>query len=259
MGRRSQLEAHFRIEFGAFFSDLREGELRFVATVRREAKRFGGYLLPVWFARQDDKCIVSMSPELESRVGSFFNGFTAEDVFSKRGLCKAAELAKAIGGSLHPKHGPCYYNSPQMFRPYKRYEVTELRESDRDIFLSHKDWFGPFEGYWSESRRNTRVFTIFELDIPVSTAYTMSNSIYAWEIAVWTREGHRRRGYGKAVVAAAVEATFASGKLPLYSASWKNAASRQLAESLGFQFYCENYAIMTWPRKGEINLPEIAW
>ena len=255
---RSKLDNHFRIEFGVSFSDLRDGETRFVATARREAKRFAGYLLPVWFARQDNRCIISTSPELQSRVESACDGFTAEEVFSKKGLGKAAELAEEMGGSIH-NHGPYFYNTPNTFKPYKGYEVTELRETDRDTFLKHETWFGPFNGYWDESRRNTMVFTIFESNIPVSTAYTMSNSTHAWEIAVWTQQKYRRRDYGKTVVTAAVEATFASGRLSLYSTSWENIASRRLAESLRYQLYCENYAIKTEEKETRINRPRIAW
>jgi len=90
----SKLDEHFRIEFGASFSDLHEGETRFVVTARREARRFAGYLLPVWFARLGSKCIVSTTPELRSRVESVLEGFTAEDVFSHKGLSRAAGLAK---------------------------------------------------------------------------------------------------------------------------------------------------------------------
>lgn len=255
---RSKLDNHFRIEFGASFSDLRDGETRLLTTTRREAKRFASYLLPLWFARRDNKYIISITPELQSRVESVFNGFTVEDIFSEKGLGKAAELAEDLGGSIH-NHGPYYYNTPKTFKPYKGYKVTELKEADRDIFLKHEEWFGAFNGYWNESKHNTRVFTTFESQIPISTAYTMSNSIHAWEIAVWTRREYRRRGYGKAVVSAAVEATFASGKLSLYSTSWENIASRRLAESLGYKLYCQNYAIKTETQEDRINRPKIAW
>jgi len=239
---RSKLDSHFRVEFGASFSDLLESETRLVTTPRREAKRFAGYLLPVWFARQGDKCIISVSPELQSSAETAFDRLVAEDIFSCEGLSKAADLGEAVKGSLW-NHGPYFYNTPQAFKPSRLYEVVELKASDKGVFLEHADWFGLFNGYWNESRRKTRVFTIFESGIPVSTTYTMANSASAWQYAVWTRKEYRRRGYGKAVVSAAVEETLKCGKLPLYSTSWENIASRTLAESLGFQFYCENYAI----------------
>ncbi len=257
---KSKLEGHFRIEFGASFSDLGDGEIRFGTTKRREAKRFSGYLLPIWLARQNSKCIVSISPELQSEVESVFEGLTASEIFSKKGLRKASNLAESIGGSVH-NHGPYFHNGPETFKPYTRYKVIELRESDRDIFERHDDWFGAFTGYWSETKRNTKVFAIFESDIPVSTAYTMCNSVYAWEYAVWTRRECRGRGYGKAVVTAAVETTLACEKLPIYSTSWENIASRRLAESLGFQFYCESYAIKIGDREtqGGTGRPAISW
>jgi len=257
---RSALDGHFLIEFGASFSELREGEIKIVTTVRREARRFAGYLLPVWIARKEDMCIISVSPELRSKVKSCFDGLTTKDMFSEEGLSIAASLAKTVNGSIWNR-GPYFFNSPQTFKPCRFYEVTEIKECNKDVFVKYKDWFGSFDDYWNEWKHNTRVFTIFKSSIPVSTSYTMTISKRAWEYAVWTCDEYRGKGYGKSVVSAAVEETLKCEKLPLYSTSWYNIASIRLAESLGFQFYCENYAIKIPPENILVqpNRPKIEW
>lgn len=54
------------------------------------------------------------------------------------------------------------------------------------------------------------------------------------EIAVSTRPQFRRQGWGRSVVAALCQHVLDSGRAPLYVVSEENAASIQLAESVGF-------------------------
>ena len=54
------------------------------------------------------------------------------------------------------------------------------------------------------------------------------------EIAVSTRPQHRRQGWGRSVVAALSQYLIDSGRTPLYVVAEENAASMQLAESVGF-------------------------
>ena len=54
------------------------------------------------------------------------------------------------------------------------------------------------------------------------------------EIAVSTRPQHRRPGWGRSVAAALSQYLIDSGRTPLYVVAEENAASMQLAESVGF-------------------------
>jgi GNAT superfamily N-acetyltransferase len=54
------------------------------------------------------------------------------------------------------------------------------------------------------------------------------------EIYVHTKPAFRRRGFGRSVVAALVENTLTSGRIPLYAVDAENDASIQLADSVGF-------------------------
>ena len=54
------------------------------------------------------------------------------------------------------------------------------------------------------------------------------------EISVNTNSPHRRQGFGRSVVAAAVNYVLENGRLPLYAVTEHNHASFQLAQSVGF-------------------------
>lgn len=54
------------------------------------------------------------------------------------------------------------------------------------------------------------------------------------EVAVRTASAHRRRGWGRSVVAAMVQHLLADGRTPLYVVADDNAPSQRLAESVGF-------------------------
>jgi len=57
---------------------------------------------------------------------------------------------------------------------------------------------------------------------------------YFAEISVNTNPRHRRQGFGRSVVAAAVNHVLANGRTPLYAVAGNNQASLQLAQSIGF-------------------------
>jgi GNAT superfamily N-acetyltransferase len=57
---------------------------------------------------------------------------------------------------------------------------------------------------------------------------------YFAEISVNTNPRHRRQGFGRSVVAAAVSHVLANGRTPLYAVAENNQASQQLAQSVGF-------------------------
>jgi GNAT superfamily N-acetyltransferase len=55
------------------------------------------------------------------------------------------------------------------------------------------------------------------------------------DIGVLVRPDGRRRGHGRAAVAALCRWDFENGRLPLYRCTWDRAASRRLALSVGFR------------------------
>jgi predicted GNAT family acetyltransferase len=71
----------------------------------------------------------------------------------------------------------------------------------------------------------------------VSVCCSVRISAAADEAGVETHADFRGRGYALAAVAAWSEAVRSLGRIPLYSTSWDNAASRQVAAKLGLIQY----------------------
>jgi len=67
----------------------------------------------------------------------------------------------------------------------------------------------------------------------VSRAWSVRRNHECAEIAVETKEGHRRLGYGKAVIIAWINYQLSIGKMPFYNHRKYNLESKGLAESVG--------------------------
>ncbi|MGH2604083.1 MAG: GNAT family N-acetyltransferase, partial [Dehalococcoidia bacterium] len=80
--------------------------------------------------------------------------------------------------------------------------------------------------------REPRV-AVVDGDAAVSVCFGARLTEHAAEAGVETLEAYRGRGYAVAAVARWAEAVRATGRIPLYSTSWDNHASRAVARSLG--------------------------
>lgn len=70
-------------------------------------------------------------------------------------------------------------------------------------------------------------------------------------ISVATNEKHRKKGYGKMVVSAAVNWCFDHDILPIYYVRSDNVASIALARSLGFKLKAREIIVNHWPGDAE--------
>jgi predicted GNAT family acetyltransferase len=87
------------------------------------------------------------------------------------------------------------------------------------------------------------VMAIIQDGYPVSVCFSARQSLVAAEAGLETASGYRGRGYGPRVVAAWALAVRASGRTPLYSTNWSNAASRAVAQKLGLVAYAASWSI----------------
>ena len=76
-----------------------------------------------------------------------------------------------------------------------------------------------------------------------SLCFSARNTPTAAEAGVETLEEFRGRGYAPAVVAAWARAVRREGRIPLYSTSWDNLASRSVARKLGLVLYGADFSI----------------
>ena len=80
-------------------------------------------------------------------------------------------------------------------------------------------------------------FVVMDQGRVISLCHSSRTSDLAAEAGVETLEGYRGRGYAAAVTLAWAETVRAEGRIPLYSTSWENHASRALADRLGLALF----------------------
>lgn len=87
------------------------------------------------------------------------------------------------------------------------------------------------------------VLAVLQDGVPVSVCCCARRSDVAAEAGLETAEEYRGRGFGTRVAAAWAVAVRASGRVPLYSASWDNGASLAVARKLGLVAYASDWSL----------------
>lgn len=84
-------------------------------------------------------------------------------------------------------------------------------------------------------------FAVLADGCAVSVCFSARTGLDAVEAGVQTVAEYRGRGFATRVTAAFAGAVRARGLLPLYSTTWENAASQQVAKHLGLTPYAEDW------------------
>jgi predicted GNAT family acetyltransferase len=87
------------------------------------------------------------------------------------------------------------------------------------------------------------VMAVIEEGYPVSICFCARSSDNAAAAGLATAEGFRGRGFGVRVTAAWALEIRASGRVPLYSAAWTNAASLAVTRKLGLTPYASFWSV----------------
>ena len=86
-------------------------------------------------------------------------------------------------------------------------------------------------------------FGVVDGDRAVSVCFSARRPGAAAEAGVDTLENHRQRGYATRVVHAWAAELLRQGRVPLYSTSWDNVASRAMARRLGMRLYAVSWGL----------------
>jgi RimJ/RimL family protein N-acetyltransferase len=120
--------------------------------------------------------------------------------------------------------------------PASTHEVVHVTTADDDlvrpvfpVLADDLPWRRPCLGIVTDGRL-------------ASLCYSARNTPIAAEAGVDTLQEFRGRGYAPAVVAAWARAVRAEGRIPLYSTSWDNLASRSVARKLGLVLYGADFS-----------------
>ena len=93
------------------------------------------------------------------------------------------------------------------------------------------------------------IVAVMDHGYPVSVCFcTTNNSAPAVEAGLETAAAFRGRGLARRVTAAWACAIRASGRVPLYSTSWSNAASLAVARKLGLVQYASDWSLVDTKR-----------
>jgi len=94
------------------------------------------------------------------------------------------------------------------------------------------------------------IVAVMDGGYPVSVCFCATRSSEnSVEAGLETAAAFRGRGFAPRVTAAWASAIRDSGRIPLYSTSWSNDASRAVARKLGLKQYATDFTIVERPRK----------
>lgn len=160
-------------------------------------------------------------------------------------------IAAAEHGSdplLEPPYGSTPYEAAlAAVAPIERVEAGPAFRSAHDLVrkpnairvtLENRDLLEPLHASWFDDVDRCQPFIglVYE-GVVVSVCASVRITDRAHEAGVDTHVDFRGRGFGPHAVAAWARAVREAGRLPLYSTSWNNTASRAVAEKLGLVRY----------------------
>lgn len=163
---------------------------------------------------------------------------TIEAIEQRPPACRDALFA-LLAGEHHPEReyrGPAFTFPQTLPGPSSPVEVLRSAEEARP----HPDlaWLATF----AEVDRPVVVARNDEGEA-VAQCHAARPGLASAEAGLEVAEAYRRHGLARAVTLGWAWAILAGGRVPLYSTSWENEASRATARSLGLLVYAEDWHI----------------
>jgi RimJ/RimL family protein N-acetyltransferase len=156
------------------------------------------------------------------------------DLRARPGIYDAVRAALEAHAPIADEYrGPAYF-FPAAPRPAEGCALIDA--GNQALLLSHF----PDERYPPEAGPTAIVIAD---GVAVARCFCARLSARVAEAGLETAAPYRGRGYGLAATQTWAAAVFASGRLPLYSTSWENAASQGVARRLGLTMYGEDWSI----------------
>lgn len=162
-------------------------------------------------------------------------------------LARDEPLSRELGAS--PRHAARYlaltggrlgFNGPAFtFPDVLPNHAGVVRVEDERLLQHH------FKGWelGEIAAGRAPVLAVVEGGYPVSICFCARRSEVAAAAGLETAEAYRGRGLGPRVTAAWALAVRASGRVPLYSAAWTNAASLAVTRKLGLEAYASFWSV----------------
>ena len=146
-----------------------------------------------------------------------------------------------MGDRIGAAHEPGVFSGPAFTFPDALSPPTGIVTIDEERLLE-RHFRGWVVGEIAEGR--WPVLAVVEAGYPVSVCFCARRSDTAAEAGVETAAPYRGRGLGPRVTAAWALAIRETGRVPLYSTAWTNAASLAVARKLGLVVYASAWSIV---------------
>jgi len=236
-----RLHHHFARQLGCRPEDLAQGNQQLVTCETREAGNPGHPPTPLWALRRENGWVVSVAPEAFSPTNNVIQNLSGnQDPLSEPVRQQLRETVKKIAPISFYYYGLQLYADPHSFRPYRSHPVRRLTPEDLPALRASQHRLAHEE----KQIEAGDAFAILDGGQVLSYSLILRLSADVWEITVATDAPYRGRGYAKAVVSAATEATLNVGRIPVYSCDEHNIASRRVAEALGYRKYAEDFVCL---------------
>jgi ribosomal protein S18 acetylase RimI-like enzyme len=251
---RQVVDRFISVRAGVTVADLRPGQLAVATCDRRTYAELGyGFIRLLWAVHFGDRALISVHPAALADVSRLILGRDPDAVL---GGDLMEQLHNAVASALpgrplgSPPKGPndvgvkLYHpgNAPEVVSDG---EVRLLTAADRDR------WPGPrLYGAAADHPCATRseAFGLFLGETSVAEVMTHEPSVAGMaqliaEDGIEVAAEYRRRGYGRAVLAAWTREMQRRGRVCLHSTSLENTASVGLARSIGYIEYARNWSV----------------
>jgi ribosomal protein S18 acetylase RimI-like enzyme len=251
---REIVDRFISIRTGVSVADLKPDQLAVATCDRRTYAELGyGFVRLLWAIHFGDRALISVHPAALAEVSRLAWGREPDAVLSADFMVQVrAAVASALPDTpmSDPPNGPDDVGI-KLYHPGDAPEVASDGEVRLLTAADKGKWPGPrMYGAAADHPCAARAeaFGLFVGGISVAEVMTHEPSVADMthliaEDGIEVAEDHRRRGYGRAVLAAWTREMQVRGRVCLHGTSLDNVASVALARSIGYVEYARNWSI----------------
>jgi hypothetical protein len=185
--------------------------------------------------RSASSCAWAVRADVPGELGAELDRLAGEEPTiqdSQDAPLHADRYLSLVGGQI--ESGPAFIFPDEIAHPTDVTTVDNLQALERNF----RGWTA------AEIPRRSPILAVTDSGYPVSVCFCARMSEIAAEAGVETAAALRGRGLAPRVTAAWALAIRASGRIPLYSTSWSNAASLAVARKLGLVQYASDWDLV---------------
>lgn len=254
---REIVDRFFSIRLGVAVADLKPGQVAVAACDRRTfAERGYGFVRLLWIMQFGDRAVISVHPAAPAEVSRLAWRLSPDEAIAE-GSC--AEAGGAIAAVLPNMSGNVSGVGVKLYHPggagalASDGAVRPLTPADDGKWIGRRV-YGSAGSHPSAQRGEA--FGLFLVDTLVAEVITHEPSVAEMaqliaEDGIEVAEAYRRRGYGRALLAAWTHEMQSRGRVCVHGTSADNEPSVALARSVGYIEYARTRSLTYHPSEGE--------